>query len=219
MDEALRFCARVLIDPALAREAAESAHSVRADDRLALLTAAGVACRERVSQLPDPERAAQLVVGGEGSQLGTGSELGIAVTREVAAACAQLAERHRETLALRELLGLSYAEIATVIRVEPAAVGSLLARARLRLRATLRGPFPSADAPCEVADRSLRALARRQDGEPLAAEEEDWLLEHLGSCEQCGRAHAAMLEASACYRGWPDPYAAADDGAEIATPA
>jgi DNA-directed RNA polymerase specialized sigma24 family protein len=213
MDEALRFCARVLIDPALAREAAEAAHAAAPDDRLALLAAAGVACRERVSQLPDPPRAAQLVAG-----VG-GSELAAAVTREVAAACAQLAERHRETLALRELLALSYAEIAVVIRVEPAAVGSLLARARLRLRATLRGPFPSAEAPCEVADRSLRALARRQDGESLAAEQEDWLLEHLGSCEQCGRAHAAMLEASACYRGWDDPFAAADDGAELAAPA
>jgi hypothetical protein len=146
--------------------------------------------------------------------------LSVAVAEELAAACAQLAERHRETLALRELLGLTYAEIATVIRVEPAAVGSLLARARLRLRSTLRGPFPAADPGCEEIDRSLRALARRQDGEAMPAQESDWLLDHLGGCEQCSRAHAAMLEASACYRAWPSSSPGADDDdAVIATPA
>ena len=45
-----------------------------------------------------------------------------------------LNERQREVLALRELLRLSYDQIAYVLAIEPAAVAPLLARARLRLR-------------------------------------------------------------------------------------
>jgi hypothetical protein len=100
------------------------------------------------------------------------------------------------------LLGLSYDEIARVIGVEPAAVPALLARARLRLRTALRGPGPVVDGACADRDRSLRALARRQDGQPMSAEDEDWLLAHLGTCRLCEGAHAAMLESAACYRGW-----------------
>jgi hypothetical protein len=201
VDELLHFCARVLVDPALAAEASAQARASGAEDRLAALAAAGRACRERA---PHPPAAGN---GGPvrrpGSTDAAGSlDLAAAVARELAAACAQLAERHRETLALRELLGLSYDEIAAVIRVEPAAVGPLLARARLRLRTALRGPIPASDHGCEVRDRALRALARRQDGEPVSDEDEDWLLAHLGACEPCERAHAAMLEASACYRAW-----------------
>jgi hypothetical protein len=50
-------------------------------------------------------------------------------------------------------------------------------------------------------------MTRRQDREAVSLEDEDWLLEHLGSCESCPRLHAAMLEASVCYRAWriPDP--------------
>jgi hypothetical protein len=50
-------------------------------------------------------------------------------------------------------------------------------------------------------------IVRRQDGEAIASEDEDWVLEHLGSCEPCSRVHASMLEASVCYRAWrtPDP--------------
>jgi hypothetical protein len=239
MDEVLSFCLRVLIDPPLALQAAESVRAEGPMDRLDALAAAGRACRERAPQGPVPRpaapQAARSLLGAPkriaadptaadptaaDPTAADPTALSVAVAEELAAACAQLAERHRETLALRELLGLTYAEIATVIRVEPAAVGSLLARARLRLRSTLRGPFPAADPGCEEIDRSLRALARRQDGEAMPAQESDWLLDHLGGCEQCSRAHAAMLEASVCYRAWPSSSPGADDDdAVIATPA
>jgi hypothetical protein len=143
---------------------------------------------------------------------GSAPDLGTAVARELTAASAQLAERHRETLALRELLGLSYEEIATVIGVEPAAVGPLLARARLRLRGALRGPLTAAEPPCDARDRALRALARRQDRQPMSDEDEDWLLDHIAGCPACERDHAAMLEASACYQGWRDVRAGASAG-------
>jgi hypothetical protein len=37
----------------------------------------------------------------------------------------------------------------------------------------------------------------------LAAQDDAWLLEHLAVCVGCEMAHAAMLEASVCYRAWP----------------
>jgi hypothetical protein len=87
------------------------------------------------------------------------------------------------------------------MRIEATAVAPLLARARLRLRRELRGG-PDAASDCAERDRSQRALAMRQDGELSDEPENAWLLEHLGTCEPCTRAHAAMLEASVCYRGW-----------------
>ena len=198
MDEVLEFCRRVLLDDALAADAATEVAGMEQPERLARLTAAGRACRARGQRV---EPALALV---PMSTNGSVPDLGTAVARELTAASSQLAERHRETLALRELLGLSYDEIATVIGVEPAAVASLLARARLRLRVALRGPVPVNEPPCATRDRALRMLARRQDGEPISVEDEDWLLDHLASCPSCERDHAAMLESSACYRGWRD---------------
>jgi hypothetical protein len=79
----------------------------------------------------------------------------------------------------------------------------------LALRARRRGVDEEPDASCEDRERALTLIVRRQDGEPVAKEDEDWLLEHLGSCEPCSRVHASMLEASVCYRAWriPDPAA------------
>ena len=195
MDEVLEFCRRVLLDPALASEAAAEVAALEQPDRLTRLAAAGRACRERFAKAPRAPLA-------HAHTNGSVPDLGVAVARELAAASSQLAERHRQTLALRELLGLSYAEIATVIGVEPQAVAPLLARARLRLRIALRGPVAAGEVPCESRDRALRALARRQDREELAVEDEDWLLDHIATCPACERDHAAMLESSACYRGW-----------------
>jgi hypothetical protein len=198
VDEVLEFCRRVLLDPTLAADAAEEVAAGGAPDRLARLAAAGHACRERAGRAAPPELAAAARTNG------AAPDLGAAVARELTAASAQLAERHRETLALRELLGLSYEEIASVIGVEPPAVGPLLARARLRLRGALRGPLNAVEAPCDSRDRALRALARRQDGQGMSVEDDDWLLDHMAHCAACERDHAAMLEASACYQGWRD---------------
>ncbi|MDQ6606001.1 MAG: hypothetical protein M3Z06_05555, partial [Actinomycetota bacterium] len=128
--------------------------------------------------------------------------LSAAVASELQAANARLPERHREAMALRELLGLHYDQIAAVTGLETAAVGPLLARARLRLRVELRGPLPLSGKVCTAQDRAIRLLAGRQDSEPVSSQDEGWLLAHLGDCEPCERAHAAMLEASVCYRGW-----------------
>jgi hypothetical protein len=124
--------------------------------------------------------------------------LAAAVAAEVEAVVAELPAEQREALSLRDRAGLSHGEIAARLGLEPSAVGPLLARARLSLRERRRGAVVAGD--CTERERALRALARRQDGEPLEAAEDGWLLSHLGGCEPCSAAHAAMLEASVWYR-------------------
>jgi hypothetical protein len=129
-----------------------------------------------------------------------GESLLSAVARELASATAALPERHREALALRERAGLSYEQISAAIGIGAPAVPVLLARARLRLRDQLRGVDAVSEPSCGERQRALRSLAMRQDGEPMSEVDAEWLVEHLGACDSCGRAHAAMLEASLCYR-------------------
>jgi hypothetical protein len=188
MDELERFCLRMIGDGPTARSAAESARAAGGDDRLAGLRAA-VAASRRAAPAPAPAPAPR----GEG--------LAAAVAGELAAATERLAAPQREALALRDLMGLSYADLAAVTGAEPDEVAPLLAGARLRLREELRGRAAPAPA-CPEHDRALRTIAARQDAEPVAEADEDWLIEHLGICRGCAQAHAALLEAAACYRAW-----------------
>jgi DNA-directed RNA polymerase specialized sigma24 family protein len=143
---------------------------------------------------------------GSGSGSGSGSgDLRAAVARELATATAGLSERQRALLALRDLLELDHGEIGQVLGADLDAVALGLAQARVALRERLRGATAPAGA-CVERDRALRTVTRRLDGGPIAEADEDWIIEHLGLCVSCGRAHAAMLEAAACYRAWPiDP--------------
>ncbi|MGA9857587.1 MAG: sigma factor-like helix-turn-helix DNA-binding protein, partial [Solirubrobacteraceae bacterium] len=133
--------------------------------------------------------------------------LAAAVSGELREAADHLTPAQRELLALRELLGLSYPELATVTGLPEPEVALALAGARLDLRTALRGPSATV-ADCVERDRALQVIAGRQDGLAVSAADEDWLIGHLGHCRACGQAHASMLEASACYRAW-----APDDGA------
>lgn len=186
VDELQRFCIRMLGDGPAARSAAEAAAAAGGDDRLAGLRVAVAECRGQ-ADAPPP-------VGADGG-------LAAAVARELTAATAGLAPEQREVLALRDLLRLSYEEIAAVTGTPPEDVAPLLAAARVGLRAQLRGGAVSAP-DCPEHDRALRTIAARQDGEPVPAADDDWLIEHLGICRGCARDHAAMLEAAACYRAW-----------------
>jgi DNA-directed RNA polymerase specialized sigma24 family protein len=202
MDEVLELCRRVLGAGQLADEAAMQAWVQDDDERIARLTAAARACRQLADEQLEPAElrsAPEAAVSGPGTR---GRPLGEAVARELAAASARLPERQREALALRELLRLSYTEISRVMELDHAAVGPLLARARLRLRSERRGSDAESHGTCSERERSLRILAYRQDAEPISHEDEDWLLKHLGECGDCQMSHSAMLEASVTYRAW-----------------
>jgi Sigma-70, region 4 len=194
VDELEVFCGRVLGPGASAAQAAAQARTEASSDPIQLLAAAARACRERADLDDDDETRTDKDAGGDG--------LASAVANELAHATARLPERQREALALRELLGLPHQQIAEVMGIDAGAVAPLLARARLRLRSERRDTAePGSD--CAERDRSLRALACRQDSEPLSVEDDAWLREHLVGCVGCEMAHAAMLEASVCYRAWP----------------
>jgi RNA polymerase sigma factor (sigma-70 family) len=196
MDEVQELCLRVLGEPASTQAAAEQARAGGGEDRIALLAAAVRACREHADPPNGPPPAERTSSSPEPAGLAA------SVAQELALATARLPERQREALALRELLRLSYEQIAPVIGIEPAAVAPLLARARLRLRAERRGAGEEQGAGCLERDRALRVLACRQDSEPLSADDDRWLLAHMAVCPACETAHAAMLEASVCYRAW-----------------
>ena len=221
MDELPEFCARVLGRGEGAMQAAvEARDRASGGDRVALLAAAVAACRAlELAQVPvadptaEPLELAQVPVADPTAEplelapvpvadpTAEPLELAQAVAGELAVANAELPQRQREALALRELLGLSHEQIARVIGIDVVAVAPLLARSRLRLRTQLRGGL-GANLGCAERERSLRAIARRQDSEPVDEDDTAWLMDHLGRCPGCNQAHAAMLEASVCYRAW-----------------
>jgi hypothetical protein len=186
MDELRRFCVRMLGEGPAADAAEREARATGRDDRLQRLIGAVRACREHQ---PSPPGAS------------SSDELAVAIAREVQAAAARLTGRQREALALRELLGLPYDELGEVLELDAADVPAVLADARIELRAQLRSA-PGARPDCSEHDRALRTIARRQDAQPVPAADDDWLIQHLGHCHECARAHSAMLEAGACYRAW-----------------
>lgn len=230
MDEVARYCARMLGDtPAAhaaeqagraaqqaARAAQQPARSERGDDRSAILRAAVAAVRQGLEATAEPAAgAAAAGDAGEDERPTDPTALRDAIARELATADGALPVAEREALALRELLGLGYGELATATGVAVDEVPLLLAQARLDLRTQLRGagaPQPE----CHERERALATIARRQDGEPVASADDDWLIDHLGHCRGCRQAHAAMLEASACYRAWAAPDRPADPVAPAA---
>jgi hypothetical protein len=184
MDEIARLCARLAGDGQESARISEHAHGA-SRERTRRLAFAVNACRER----------------GAPPVLEPGADMRSALAAEVSAASARLSDQQREALALRELVGLSHAELGSVLELDADAVAPLLGQARIALRAELRGtPAPPGD--CVEYERTLRTATARQDGEFVNEADQDWLFSHLGHCQECARAHAAMLEGSACYRGW-----------------
>ena len=122
---------------------------------------------------------------------------------EVRDANRRIPERQREVLALRELEELSYDEIAEIMGMNRNSVAQLISRARLNLRAELRGTALESIAP-DTADcgRALPLLALRDDGELDDEAEASWLGGHLVDCEGCRLRLGAMQEAGASYRAW-----------------
>lgn len=215
MDDLGRYCARMMGDTQAAHAAEEAARASGDVDRSAMLRAAVAAVRQgsEPASVPAPNAPAatepaapELDADDRSTDPATLPE---AIARELEAAARALPLDEREALALRELLGLDYAAFAAATDMPPEAVPILLAQARLDLRTQLRGAG-APQAQCDERERALRTIARRQDGEEVPAADDDWLIEHLGHCRGCRQAHAAMLEASACYRAWTAPDMPAD---------
>ncbi len=212
-DELGRLCERILGPGEPARAAALQARGP--GDRIAALTAAVTACRERAAAAAAD--VAERETAGPAPETAGAEDLAAAIARELAAATLRLPAPEREALALRELLDLSYPQIAEVTGGAPGDVPSLLASARLALRAELRGsaePQPT----CDEYERALRTIASHQDDESTPAADDEWLVDHLGHCRGCAQAHASMLEATACYRAW-QPEDAVSARPEPAAPA
>jgi RNA polymerase sigma factor (sigma-70 family) len=122
---------------------------------------------------------------------------------EIRAANAALAPRQREALALRELEGLSYDEIAVLMAMNRNSVAQLISRARISLRAALRHVALHAIAPASQAcERALGLIAMRDDGQLERADDTGWLDAHLVTCDRCVLGSEAMAEAGASYRIW-----------------
>lgn len=111
--------------------------------------------------------------------------------------------RHREVLALRELLGCSYAEIGGIVGAGDRAVAELLWRARLALHDELNGSRLTSIAPlADSCRRALELIAGDLDGEECDGAERDWLRRHLRTCGKCRVSQKAAREASIAYRAW-----------------
>lgn len=212
MDDVSRFLVRMLGEGSAARTAEESVRT-GGGERAAMLRAAVSAVRQGAEPAGEPVPTAPAATDpGGGDRPTDPAQLKDAVAGELAAATAGLPLPEREVLALRELLRLSYDDIADATGVARDDVAPLLARARVHLRGALRGAgVPQPD--CDERERALRTIALRQDGEEAPAADEDWLIDHLGHCRGCRQLHAAMLEASACYRAWTAPDMPADPAA------
>jgi DNA-directed RNA polymerase specialized sigma24 family protein len=120
----------------------------------------------------------------------------------LSAVAGRLRPQQRAALALAALGGLSYAQIATVLRIGAEAVPALLARARLRLYDELHGTALAAAAvrapDCEDV---VPLLASAADGE-LDAADAAWADPHVLRCPTCPRTKRAMTEAAATYAAW-----------------
>jgi DNA-directed RNA polymerase specialized sigma24 family protein len=133
MDELRRFCVRMLGEGPGAHDAERAAQATGGDDRLARLSGAVSACREREPVAPAAPRD---------------DGLAAAVAAELQSATAHLAEPQREALALRDLIGLPYAELADVMRLDADAVPGLLGATRIALRAQLHdAPEAASEGP------------------------------------------------------------------------
>jgi RNA polymerase sigma factor (sigma-70 family) len=122
---------------------------------------------------------------------------------DVRAANARLPERFREVLALRELIGLSYAEIGAVLGISANAAAQLLFRARARLREEMEtGAVQSVAATSEDCERAQLLITMRQDGELVDEEDREWLDQHLDECGSCRASRAVLAEVGVSYRAW-----------------
>lgn len=183
-----------------------------------LYTIARRAClRQRRRRRFDPEREESLeaIVAAEAPPIASPAftpeeEAG---RREIAAALdaaiGSLEPRQREVLLLRDVEGLSAAEVAAALGLRVEAVKSRLHRARLAVRRRLapllvapaKAASPSARRDCRGA---LESFSREIEGD-LAPERCASLRAHLDACPSCRAACAALYRTLELCRSLPAP--------------
>ena len=118
---------------------------------------------------------------------------------EVQKASLRLAPRQRAALALRDLEGYSYGEIAAVLELNQNAVAQLISRARIRLREELRMTQIDQRAFAEECRERLPVISAYLDGHLREAQRLE-LEGHLSGCADCRAALAAFEETAKRYR-------------------
>jgi RNA polymerase sigma-70 factor (ECF subfamily) len=139
------------------------------------------------------------------------SELRAALER----ALASLSEDQREVLLLRDMEGLSAAEVAASLGISAEAVKSRLHRARANLRAALEAR--GEDIGAEPATRGknancpdvLRAFSQKLEGE-LASEDCAAMEQHVQSCPACSAACSTLRSALGLCRSQASGEVSAD---------
>lgn len=142
------------------------------------------------SASPDPERALDA------------AEL----QRALSAAIQALEPMYREALILRDVEGLSAAEVATTLGIGEAAVKSRLHRARRQVREALAptltpSPLPAAAGPCPDV---VRQLSRKLEGDVDARTCAD-LEAHVAACPRCRQLCDSLTATLALCRSAPSP--------------
>lgn len=112
----------------------------------------------------------------------------------------QLRPRQRQALALRELEGMSYQQIADVLGLKANAVAQLICRSRVKFKEELCSAAVKA-ARSRACDRALPLLSMSLD-EELEGAKRRWLDKHLATCEGCRESLEALQEVSISYRSW-----------------
>jgi transcriptional regulator with XRE-family HTH domain len=116
------------------------------------------------------------------------------IRQKVLQAVSRLPGRQRRLLLLRELEGLSYAQIGEVMGISPNKVGKMLYRARLGFRQAYSSQVRGREKK-EKCRRLGHLLSVFSDGELLGAERRK-ALEHLAECPDCRRMQDKLASAS-----------------------
>jgi RNA polymerase sigma factor (sigma-70 family) len=162
--------------------------------------------RARTHPVDEPPELAGTMVAAAAVDVETDPERSVLIQdsqEQVRQANAQLAPRHREVLALREVAGRSYDEIGQIMGISENAAAQLIWRARAKMKEALTaGAVASVVAATEDCETAQLLLNRLEDGEPITDEEQEWLDEHLDECGSCRAARGLIVEMGASYRMW-----------------
>ena len=162
--------------------------------------------RARTHPVDEPPELAGAMVAAAAVDVETDPERAVLIQdsqEQVRQANAQLAPRHREVLALREVAGRSYEEIGQIMGISENAAAQLIWRARAKMKEALTaGAVASVVAATEDCEFAQLLLNKVQDGEPITDEEQEWLDEHLEECGSCRAARGLIFEVGASYRAW-----------------